>query len=259
MNLFLFAMLCSGVPEPACRSVDDRGPLSHLSSAAPLLCHWAGWGRLVRNSGQPVKVFSVQAEMSALILDCDGFASVLSCSGVLWCVCLSPRTWTVCSWKHTLIPVNDDTWSSSVSRCPENWVIWLPYTLRSVYFYTVPSPVRCIMSGITLGGGNTVCVCFQKAIMECDEEWAMNKKVVDLSSKHIRQAVSPLCHQWKISVPFFLPHLFPLSPPFIHGRWLFVAGSSRSALLCCRLRTSGRVCSCHWKWTEVPPLLWQGQ
>lgn len=26
--------------------------------------------------------------------------------------------------------------------------------------------------------------------MECDEEWAMNKKVVDLSSKNIRQAVS---------------------------------------------------------------------
>lgn len=25
--------------------------------------------------------------------------------------------------------------------------------------------------------------------MECDEEWAMNKKIVDLSSKDIRQAV----------------------------------------------------------------------
>ncbi|KAM8853493.1 CWF19-like protein 2 [Synchiropus picturatus] len=30
---------------------------------------------------------------------------------------------------------------------------------------------------------------FKKAIMECDEEWAMNKKVVDLSSKDIRKAV----------------------------------------------------------------------
>lgn len=40
-------------------------------------------------------------------------------------------------------------------------------------------------------GANTiVSVHHQKAIMECDEEWAMNKKVVDLSSKDIRQAVS---------------------------------------------------------------------
>lgn len=35
----------------------------------------------------------------------------------------------------------------------------------------------------------TVSVCLQKAIMECDEEWAMNKKIVDLSSKDIRHAV----------------------------------------------------------------------
>lgn len=34
----------------------------------------------------------------------------------------------------------------------------------------------------------------QKAIMECDEEWAMNKKVVDLSSKDIRQSVCPFCN-----------------------------------------------------------------
>lgn len=33
-----------------------------------------------------------------------------------------------------------------------------------------------------------VCVS-KKAIMECDEEWAMNKKVVDLSSRNVRQAV----------------------------------------------------------------------
>lgn len=30
--------------------------------------------------------------------------------------------------------------------------------------------------------------------MECDEEWAMNKKIVDLSSRDIRQAVRPLFH-----------------------------------------------------------------
>ncbi|KAK6296175.1 hypothetical protein J4Q44_G00338880 [Coregonus suidteri] len=33
----------------------------------------------------------------------------------------------------------------------------------------------------------------QKAIMECDEEWAMRKKVVDLSSKDICHAVPGVC------------------------------------------------------------------
>ncbi|XP_074535957.1 CWF19-like protein 2 [Halichoeres trimaculatus] len=37
--------------------------------------------------------------------------------------------------------------------------------------------------------GDMAPIYFKKAIMECDEEWAMNKKVVDLSSKDIRQAV----------------------------------------------------------------------
>uniref|UniRef100_A0AAR2JQ88 CWF19-like protein 2 n=1 Tax=Pygocentrus nattereri TaxID=42514 RepID=A0AAR2JQ88_PYGNA len=37
--------------------------------------------------------------------------------------------------------------------------------------------------------GDTAPIYFKKALMECDEEWAMNKKVVDLSSKNIRQAV----------------------------------------------------------------------
>uniref|UniRef100_A0A669BZ61 CWF19-like protein 2 n=1 Tax=Oreochromis niloticus TaxID=8128 RepID=A0A669BZ61_ORENI len=36
--------------------------------------------------------------------------------------------------------------------------------------------------------GDMAPIYFKKAIMECDEEWAMNKKVVDLSSKSIRQA-----------------------------------------------------------------------
>lgn len=43
-----------------------------------------------------------------------------------------------------------------------------------------------------LCGNAAVSLCLQKAIMECDEEWAMNKKVVDLSSKDIRRAVCPL-------------------------------------------------------------------
>lgn len=30
----------------------------------------------------------------------------------------------------------------------------------------------------------------QKAIMESDEEWAMNKKLIDLSSRDVRRAVS---------------------------------------------------------------------
>ncbi|KAK7171401.1 hypothetical protein R3I93_003872 [Phoxinus phoxinus] len=37
--------------------------------------------------------------------------------------------------------------------------------------------------------GDMAPIYFKKAIMESDEEWAMNKKVVDLSSKDIRQAV----------------------------------------------------------------------
>ncbi|XP_061923232.1 CWF19-like protein 2 [Entelurus aequoreus] len=37
--------------------------------------------------------------------------------------------------------------------------------------------------------GDMAPIYFKKAIMECDEEWAMNKKVVDLSSKDVRRAV----------------------------------------------------------------------
>lgn len=71
-----------------------------------------------------------------------------------------------------------------------------PIYFKVCIFTYCPQSGEVIMSGVTLGGGNTtVRVCFQKAIMECDEEWAMNKKVVDLSSKHIRQAVSPLRQQ----------------------------------------------------------------
>ncbi|KAG7246894.1 hypothetical protein CRUP_031351 [Coryphaenoides rupestris] len=37
--------------------------------------------------------------------------------------------------------------------------------------------------------GDMAPIYYKKAIMDCDEEWAMNKKVVNLSSKDIRQAV----------------------------------------------------------------------
>lgn len=37
--------------------------------------------------------------------------------------------------------------------------------------------------------GDMAPIYFKKAILDCDEEWAMNKKVVDLSSKDIRHAV----------------------------------------------------------------------
>ncbi|XP_077578044.1 CWF19-like protein 2 [Stigmatopora nigra] len=37
--------------------------------------------------------------------------------------------------------------------------------------------------------GDMAPIYFKKAIMECDDEWAMNKKVVDLSSKDVRKAV----------------------------------------------------------------------
>lgn len=42
---------------------------------------------------------------------------------------------------------------------------------------------------------NQPLISLQKAIMECDEEWAMNKKVVDLSAKDIRRSVRPF-HNW---------------------------------------------------------------
>uniref|UniRef100_A0A3P8WTT8 Cwf19-like C-terminal domain-containing protein n=1 Tax=Cynoglossus semilaevis TaxID=244447 RepID=A0A3P8WTT8_CYNSE len=37
--------------------------------------------------------------------------------------------------------------------------------------------------------GDMAPIYFKKAILECDEEWAMNKKIVDLSSKDVRRAV----------------------------------------------------------------------
>ncbi|XP_028276162.1 CWF19-like protein 2 [Parambassis ranga] len=37
--------------------------------------------------------------------------------------------------------------------------------------------------------GDMAPIYYKKAIMECDEEWAMNKKVVDLSQKNVRQAI----------------------------------------------------------------------
>jgi len=37
--------------------------------------------------------------------------------------------------------------------------------------------------------GDMAPIYFKKAILECDEEWAMNKRVVDLSQKGIRQAI----------------------------------------------------------------------
>lgn len=103
---------------------------------------------------------------------------------------------------------------------------------------------------------DAVFVGLQKAIMECDEEWAMNKKVVELSSKDIRHSVrlrdslfcllllsvistiflvlSDSCTLQSVST---IPCLF----------FLCVIGSSRFALFCRGLWTSGRVCSRHRK------------
>lgn len=144
---------------------------------------------------------------------------VLSCFGVLWCACLSPRIWTVCSWKHTLTHVKDGTWSLSVSHYPENWVTWLPFILRSVSVLTLLTLLKIIMRTFTVEHGWYIfCVCLQKAIMECDEEWAMNKKVVDLSSKTIRQAVRSFVSflkDFSLISALCLTFLFPLQPPFI--------------------------------------------
>ncbi|XP_076002698.1 CWF19-like protein 2 isoform X2 [Genypterus blacodes] len=37
--------------------------------------------------------------------------------------------------------------------------------------------------------GDMAPIYFKKAILECDEEWAMNKKIINLSSKDVRQAI----------------------------------------------------------------------
>lgn len=85
----------------------------------------------------------------------------------------------------------------------------------------------------------------QKAIMECDEEWAMNKKIVDLSSKDIRQSVRLL-------------YLYILYYILLYCNDVFL-GPSRSAIFCRGLWTTGRVRPCYWKWTEISLLLRQGQ
>lgn len=50
-EIFLSVILCPGVPEPPSGIINDRRPLSHLSSPASLLCHRIGRGCLVRNAG----------------------------------------------------------------------------------------------------------------------------------------------------------------------------------------------------------------
>ncbi|XP_026867968.2 CWF19-like protein 2 isoform X1 [Electrophorus electricus] len=56
--------------------------------------------------------------------------------------------------------------------------------------------------------GDMAPIYFKKAIMEADEEWAMNQKLVDLSSKNIRQAVPQ-------GLPFFSVN-FGLQGGFAH-------------------------------------------
>lgn len=55
---------------------------------------------------------------------------------------------------------------------------------------------------------------------------------------------APLCSFWNGNFHFY---------------FIAFPGSSESAILCRRLWTPGGLCSCHWKRTEVPSLLWQGQ
>lgn len=125
--------------------------------------------------------------MSLELTFCFFFFS-LSCFGVLLCACLSPWTWTVCLWKPTFTHVNKDTWSLNVFHYQENWETWLQSILRSLCVLAVEYWCEYIWQPVKQPFG-----CLQKAIMECDEEWAMNKKVVDLSSKDVRQSVSPFC------------------------------------------------------------------
>lgn len=56
-NLFVYlslcVMFCPGVPESPCWPVHDGGTLFDLAAAAPLLRHWSGRGRVVRDAGEP--------------------------------------------------------------------------------------------------------------------------------------------------------------------------------------------------------------
>lgn len=49
---------------------------------------------------------------------------------------------------------------------------------------------------------------FQKAILECDEEWAQNKKLVDLKGRNVRKAVPK-------GLPYFYVD-FGMTPGFAH-------------------------------------------
>ncbi len=87
--------------------------------------------------------------------------------------------------------------------------------------------------------------------MESDEEWAMNKKVVDLSSRDIRQAVSFFCF---LLMSFILPPLSQCLTSLV-----FFSGSSRVTVLLCGFWTAGWICARYRERAEVPTLFRQSK
>lgn len=65
----------------------------------------------------------------------------------------------------------------------------------AMYLHNMPHMVwNCVPVPMEIG--DTAPIYFKKAIMECETEWAINKKVVDLSSKDVRRAIPK-------SLPYF--------------------------------------------------------
>lgn len=56
--------------------------------------------------------------------------------------------------------------------------------------------------------GDMAAIYFKKAILECESEWAMNKKVVDLKGKNIRKGIPK-------GLPYFWVD-FGMDPGFAH-------------------------------------------
>ncbi|RXN24257.1 CWF19 2 [Labeo rohita] len=82
--------------------------------------------------------------------------------------------------KHLIVAVGNKARYITVYLCLPNCV-----SLTEGHCLIVPIQHHTAATGLDEDIWSEI----QKAIMESDEEWAMNKKVVDLSSKDIRQAV----------------------------------------------------------------------
>lgn len=65
----------------------------------------------------------------------------------------------------------------------------------AMHLHNMPHMVwNCVPVPIEIG--DTAPIYFKKALLECETEWAINKKVIDLSSKDVRRSVPK-------SLPYF--------------------------------------------------------